>query len=309
MNLLITGVNGDIGYSIFRILKNRFDIEILIGTDVTEYNLMGIDSKYYQVPHSSDRRNYLKVMKLLIEKHSIDLVIPSNEVEIITLKANLHLFNSELILLVQDLAVEKKLFFKNHSLVFLKSIGVQIADFFNVNEYDHSFHFPLYFKRNFSSGGEGVFLISDQVDLDYYKGKFPDSIVQENIFSKNEYTISVFNDGEDFKMIVFLRELGFGGLSKWVRVVDNSIALNVVKKINKSIDLVGSYNIQGTVIDGVFKVFEINMRISSTVSIRNLLGFKDLNWWIDLVCYNKKSVYNPPKVGDEVVRYFKEMVL
>lgn len=308
MNILITGVNGDIGLSIYNILIQREDVEILISTDTSHYKLIKKDSLYFKIPHCTITEEYLKNINHLIIKYSVDVVIPSNELEMLTLTNNLHLLE-RILLLANTNAIKKNLFSKYDSLNFLRRIGVKVGDFSTISDYDNRFYYPFYLKLNQSSGSKGVHLINDNRDYDYLTKKYPDSVLQERLLSDRELTISVFSHEDVFYMISFLRELGYGGLSKWVRVIDNSIAYNSVKIINDYLGLTGSYNIQGMIIENEFIIFEINMRISSTVSIRHMLGFEDLNWWLDSLFYDKSIKYKKVESGIEVARHLQEKLL
>lgn len=307
MNVLVTGVNGDIGNSIYHILKQRKDVDLLISTDINDYKLQEKNSIYYKIPHSDETDKYLEKINYILNEHNIDFIIPSNELEIIKLTKYSKILVRG-ILLTHKIALEKNLFLKFDSLSYLKSIGIKVGDFSDIYNYDNRFSYPFYIKANQSSGSRGVFLIFDRVDFDYYKTKLSDYVIQENLISDQEVSISVFSSGRDFSMISFERKLGYGGLSKWVRVIDNSFAYDSVKAINNSLKIVGSYNIQGVLIKSKLVIFEINMRISSTISIRHLLGFEDLNWWIDLHLNKKQRRYHEAEVGTEAVRILKERI-
>jgi len=308
MNILITGVNGDIGLSIYNILIQREDVEFLVSTDTSDYKLIKKDSLYFKIPHSSNTEEYLKNINQLIIKYSLDVVIPSNELEILTLAKNNHLLE-RVYLLTNNSAISKNLFSKYDSLEFLRSIGVKVGDFSAISNYDNRFSYPFYLKLNQSSGSKGVHLVDDYRDYVYLTSKYPDSVLQEKLISDKELTVSVFSNGAGFYMISFIRELGYGGLSKWVRVIDDSVAYNSVKIINEFLGIKGSYNVQGMIVENEFIVFEINMRISSTVSIRHMLGFEDLNWWLDSLFYNKKIKYKKVDLGIEVARHLQEKLL
>jgi carbamoyl-phosphate synthase large subunit len=309
MNVLITGVNGDIGFAVYNILLKRGDIKTLLCTDVTSYTLINKKKDYKKISHSDNKIQYLREIEELVSEHKIDLVIPTNEAEILMLSKFAKDFKIAPKILSHDPMLLDIFFSKSKSLNWIKQFNIPHGHFYDTNLYSHQLEFPYFLKRNSSSGGRGVFKLDDMFDFLYYSKKYPDSIVQEDLGQNNEYTISVFSYNEDFCFVVFERVLGYGGLSKWVKVNDNSVALDLVTMVNKHIGSVGSYNIQAINKGNQLKIIEINLRISSTLSIRNKINFDDLNWWIDYMFYDKRHVFINEYIGKEFVRTISDKSL
>ena len=171
-----------------------------------------------------------------------------------------------------------------------------------VDEFNNQMDFPFLMKNKFSQGSKGVFLIEDNDDYQYYKKKYPDSIIQEIVGdSENEFTIALFSDGETFHSIAFRRILGYEGLSKFVRLVKDCKIDDLATKIGKALNLRGDINIQvRRNHEGNYIPFEINPRISSTLAFRHYFGFEDLKWWINLACENEDEVFYESKYADGV---------
>ena len=68
-------------------------------------------------------------------------------------------------------------------------------------------------------------------------------------------------------------------------------------------------NIQLRLTDDGPIVFEINPRLSSTLVFRDMLGFKDLEWWIQSKTKQKISSYNKPKAGTLFYRGISEYIV
>ena len=93
-----------------------------------------------------------------------------------------------------------------------------------------------------------------------------------------------------------------GGTTSWIRVVEDDRISRYCEKIAECLNLRGSINIQLiATIEGP-KAFEINGRFSSTVAMRDQLGFCDLHWSIQDQVFGKSSPYVPPKAGTELFR-------
>ena len=56
---------------------------------------------------------------------------------------------------------------------------------------------------------------------------------------------------------------------------------NILKALVKKLNFEGSINVQFKIFKNKIKIFEINPRLSSTVYMRDLIGFKDCYWWIN----------------------------
>ena len=68
-------------------------------------------------------------------------------------------------------------------------------------------------------------------------------------------------------------------------------------------------NIQFKIQNNQIKIFDINPRLSSTIKMRDLLGFKDCLWWINekLKIPNKKLI--KIKKNKTIVKYFQEKII
>ena len=66
--------------------------------------------------------------------------------------------------------------------------------------------------------------------------------------------------------------------TSWAEVIKNSKIEKLCKKITEEIDFFGPANFQLILTKKGMMIFEINPRFSSTVLMRNYLGFTDLLW-------------------------------
>ena len=84
---------------------------------------------------------------------------------------------------------------------------------------------------------------------------------------------------------------------------------NKLLKIADQLNLNGALNIQFKMQEDQIKIFDINARLSSTVRMRDLIGFQDCLWWIeDKLNLPKK---NPVKIKKNkiLIKYFNEKVI
>ena len=72
-----------------------------------------------------------------------------------------------------------------------------------------------------------------------------------------------------------------GNYTAWAKVIKNSKIEKLCKKVTEEIDFFGPANFQLILTKKGPMIFEINPRFSSTVLMRNYLGFTDLVWSIE----------------------------
>jgi carbamoyl-phosphate synthase large subunit len=140
--------------------------------------------------------------------------------------------------------------------------------------------FPFFFKKNIGYGNKGYSLVKNFGQL---KNKINNKnwVGQEYLGGKdNEYTCSIIKLKNFEKVLILNRKLHKAGYTYFAKVEKNQKLENILINFARKINLHGSINIQLKIIKNQFKVFDINARLSSTVMMRNIIGFKDCVWWI-----------------------------
>lgn len=289
--ILITGVGGDIGQSVIKCLKDeniKRNIEIL-GCDVDYYAAGKIEvAKFFQSPWANEPQKYLSFMEKLKRTEGINYIFPTTEAEIEFFNENRNYF------------IEKKIaiFINNNDIIstfsdkfttvnFLKKNKLPFPLTFELDNYSiNKLPFPLLLKPRKGCGSKGLMIINNEEELNFFKIKARDMIVQEMIGSPDEeYTVGVFSTGKNVYSIAFKRvlHLGYGGLSKIAQLVLDDRIKELAEKIAKVSSLKGPLNIQLRKTEKGYIPFEINPRLSSTVYLRHCFGFQDVKWWINLI--------------------------
>lgn len=294
--ILVTGVGGDIGQGIIKCLRELEPLPILIGCDIDKYAAGSkfVDN-FHVSPRASEEENYVEFIKLMIKQYDIEYIIPSTEYEIKVInKFRSFLDKKEIKLLINNDKIITTFLDKYETYNFFRENELPFPETYLVSEFKNQLAFPFILKLKESAGSKGVFKIHDEEELEYYRAKYDDSIVQELIGDiDNEYTIGVFSDGLNTHHIAFRRYLGLGSLSRYVELVDDDPAIKkLADDVAKLTNLKGSINIQVRKTEDKYLVFEINPRISSTVYFRNHFGFEDVKWWLD-VMDGKTIKYKP----------------
>lgn len=295
INILVTGIGGDIGIGITKILNEIKYHKILVGCDINKYpaNMIDVDFFHY-APSARNKEKYLSFINDIICRHDIDLIIPSSEIEIKTLDENRLILGDKVKVLINDNKIINIFMDKLKTIEFFASNGIEHPETYDIMKFTDQLTYPYLLKDKFTQGSKGVVKIEDIDDFKYYKKKYPNSIIQEIVgVDSEEYTIGVFSDGNSVYNIAFQRELGYGSLSKFVKRVSDPKIDKLAKTIANIVNLRGSINIQARKNSkGEYIPFEINPRLSSTLAFRHYFGFKDLKWWIDLM-YGSKMEQKP----------------
>jgi len=301
-NILITGIGGDIGFGVAKILKECHVAKKIIGSDIHN-NHPGkkvVDDTI--IIERADSEYYLHCLKDAIEKYSIDLLIPMSEAEIRVFHYNnlkkelkdlsVVLANTKAL----EIGLDKYITYK-----FLKSLDLPFPWTILVKKSPPR-ETPCIIKSRTGSGSKSINIVYDEF-IDYYTRNRPDDIWQELLLPEDqEYTCGLYGlKNGDIRTIVFKRRLG-GGFSVYGEVTINQEIEDLLLKIAKNLELKGSINIQLRLTERGPIIFEINPRFSSTIVFRHKMGFRDVIWSL----YDQKDIpleeYITPKEGTKFYR-------
>lgn len=295
-NILITAVGGDIGQSVVHCLLETEYAKRLCGCDMDPYAAGRALLRRFEIaPTVDDEKSYKEFVLNVIKTHDVRFILPITEKEISFFSRKISYFESlgiKVLVLHPDLT---RIFLDKYATIeYLKKNKFDVPRTFLAKNYKGQLEFPFILKSRHVCGGKGLVTINGEQDLMFYLDKNPNSILQEAIGNINdEYTVGVFSDGTNIYSIAFQRYLGYGSMTKFARLIDDSALTNLSKNIAKVCKLKGPLNIQLRKTPKGYLPFEINPRISSTVYFRHRFGFEDVRWWLDI--YNGKKISYLPK--------------
>ena len=307
-NILITGIGGDIGLGVAKILKECRVVKNLVGSDIHNNHPGKFLVDETIIIERTDSEIYLGCLQEMIEKYSIDLLIPMSEAEI-------RLFHQEglieklkplPVILPNDKALEIGLD-KYKTYNFLKSLSLPYPWTILVNQ-NQPIETPCIIKSRWGSGSKNVIIVYDDF-IDFYSKSRPDDIWQELLLPEDqEYTCCLYGlKNGNTRSIVFKRRLG-GGYSIYGEVIHNKEIESLLLKIAKNLELKGSINVQLRLTKKGPIIFEINPRFSSTLVFRHMMGFRDVIWSL----YEEKGLpleqYISPKEGTKFYRGSTEYI-
>jgi carbamoyl-phosphate synthase large subunit len=305
MKFLVTGANGDIALSIKEIIKRNFKNSIIDGCEI---NLNGkgkfFFDKVIKVPKSNDN-DFIRKFNNLSKKY--DLIVPTVESEIKVFSKNYKKINKNKFLLnnqkIIDLFLDK---LKTHKFLKEKKIGnLKFTDY--LSEWK-KYKFPMFLKLREGAGNQNYKVLLSKKDIPKFI-KNSNQIIQEYLNEQKEYTACLYSYLKIKKIIVFERILD-KDKSFYIKYVSNKSLEKKLLMISKLINFNGSINIQFKILNNKLKIFEINPRLSSTVNMRDILGFKDCVWWIkDFLNIKNKLNSISYKKNTKMIRYEKIKIL
>lgn len=308
MRILVTGVAGDIGYGIGRILKASGIAEYIVGCDVHNEHPGALVFDSCEVIERADSGQYINSLMEAAKRHCIDLIIPTSEPELRFLLREKLLDNVEGISLL--MANEKALtvgFDKLGTARFLESAGLLYPWTKFVSEGPPD-RMPCIIKSRVGAGGKDVALVQKEL-VELYSRTRPADIWQEYLHPDDqEFTCGVYrSSGWEIRTIIFRRKLN-AGITVYGEVVENVDIEELLAAVAEKLNLIGSINIQLRMTERGPIIFEINPRFSSTVVFRHMIGFEDLIWSINDKVGQSVSNYIRPKVGKKFYRGTNEII-
>ena len=282
ISFLVTGAAGDIGFNICRILREKYQNSKIVCTDVNpDVPYQKIGANFCLLPRADDE-NYLRSLVKLIEQYGIDYVIPTSEHELRYLTEIEEFLPTNVApkIIWASRSVRMLGFDKLLTSKFLLDSGFANLSV-SLNTDGLPDDYPCIYKSRFGAGGDAVFKVDNLLQAKLYQELYPDYIWQVYATEDHgEFTACLFSDGSRIRSVIFQRTLS-GGVSRTAKMVSNVDYITYIEDIGKKLEFTGSINMQFRIYDMVPHVFEINPRFSSTVKMRDMIGFKDVIWSIE----------------------------
>jgi len=315
-NILVSGASGIVGYGILRSLKASGKELRLIGTTIYEDSVaQGFCDIFEKAPLTTEPA-YITWLKGIIERYQIDLLIPGIEAdlykwaehitEIRKTDALVVMNNPDLVAICRDKWIfYERLIENDTALAIPTSID---TDFDSLAE---RFGLPLLLKPRVGYGSKGIVRINDQQDfLKYQSGIGEIHLVQPIIGNDDEeYSTSAFCDGKGgyYAIMTIKRKLSSEGFTGKAEVVELEQINNSVLTLCRIFKPVGPTNFQFRKQADIFKLLEINPRISSATSIRMAFGYNEAKMAVEYYL-EKKEPKQPIIRRGRAVRYSEDFI-
>ena len=307
MKILVSGVAGDIGFGLGRILRDWSLFDQLHGIDISQDHPGSLIFDFTAVAPRADNYAYIDWLIDYVKIHKINIFIPTSEVEILQVSRNINAFKSICKVLINDIRLIEKSLDKNETLNFLQKCGVDVPQHGIVEPNSRPARYPVIVKPRRGQGSKGLLKLSNEAQF----CEIGEGYVWQEYLEPNdeEYTCAVFVSKVFESRVLLLKRTLVGGYTGKATVVENMEITEYVRKIIESWNVCGAYNIQLRLTTDGPKLFEINPRISSTVVFRDKLGFEDFKWWVLDVLDMKIPDYRGVAVGTKIYRGNAEYIV
>jgi len=310
VNVLISGIAGDIGFGAGRILRGWGWTGQLYGIDIhSEHPGTFVFDRHDVAPRATDEA-YLGWLALHVERHNISLFIPTSEAEIAVLtERGLREIAGARILIANRQAVTRSLD-KHACMAFLAERGLRVPEN-GIVGVTAPRTYPVIVKPRAGQGSKHIQRIDDAHA--FGERAIPGQIWQEYLTPDDqEYTCPVYHSAARGTHILVIRRTLSGGLTGRGEVITEPRIEDYVAEIARHLELDGAINVQlRLTVDGPC-LFEINPRLSSTLVFRDKMGFCDLRWWIQDTVGTEHTPplpsYRPPAPGTRFFRGAQEYI-
>jgi carbamoyl-phosphate synthase large subunit len=315
INILVTAVGSELAFSVIKALKLASFPFKLFGSDINR-EVVGKYwcDKFYQVPLAIHEAAYIQKLKEIIKSEGIHAIIPTNDVEILTLSRYKEELQNSCNCIVVTNSFEEVERFNDKWLSYLWFDENKIPcprtyllkDVIMQEKILSGLTFPMILKPRIGGGSRSIFKIHSIKELLDFSLVMPDHVLQEYLYPDNEeYTAGVYRTRNDEVFVIILkRTLKFGMTNTAETVLDSDLE-NFIRKSILRTKLAGSVNIQFRLTHQGPKVLEINPRFSGTTGIRANFGFNDIEMAINEFVLNNELIQPDIKSGF-VLRYFEE---
>lgn len=309
-NILVSGVAGDIGFSVGRIIKTLGAFYKLHGIDIHDKHAgLCIFEQCHVAPKANDI-HYIEWLSDYIIKNNIHIFIPTSEAEIYRLaNEQIKFIEGAKVLISNDLVVTNGLD-KYECLAFLSKKGIRVPMNGLVSKKPPA-QYPVIIKPRSGQGSKNIIYVDNEsMYLSKNIQHLNDFVWQEYLGTDDqEYTCAIYNSTKVKIRTIILRRKLQGGFTVSGEVVNNNEITNYIENISTVMNLNGVMNIQLRLTSDGPKIFEINPRLSSTLVFRDKMGFCDLRWWLSDALDLKVEKYKPVKSGRIFYRGIQEYII
>ena len=246
---------------------------------LSDYLVVGVDAddmavgrflvdKFYRVPMADDP-DYIKTLANICKKEKADVVLILVDEEIGALAGKTFPVATSITNPTMTLfCLDKRQFYllPKHLREFEKKI--RLPDTWLLDNFRY-YGGEYILKPRYGRGSQGIYKVSDEIDLKYYQTKLKDYLIQRYI-EGNEYTVDVLRNrhGEFLAVIPRERIAPDSGLSIKGRTVHDEKIIKRTEHVVDGLGLWGAVNVQW--IDDC--LIEVNPRLAGSVALSIAAG-------------------------------------
>jgi carbamoyl-phosphate synthase large subunit len=283
---LVTGAGSSTGVSIFKALRLSALSPRIVATDAQPVSsgLYRADVGYV-LPWVRDLEAYIGSLTRICRDELVDLICLGSEAEVRGLAAHREVIEAEsgARVVVNDARHIDTFMDKLLMVEALAGRGFPVPDSAAADDPDASRRFvarhdpPFMLKGRRSSGSKQVFVIKRMDELASLARSVPSPMLQEYLRPDDEeYTVGVFKSPtRGFVGQIVLHRSMAAGLTYKAEVVQDPEIERVCRSVVEAFDIWGPVNLQLRKTDAGVRIFEINLRFSSSAVMRAHFGFNE----------------------------------
>ncbi len=276
--ILITAIGGDIAQGTAMIVREYFPDWQIFGTDMETRHGGSLYADVFTTAPPASAPEYLTWLEDFVIRNEIDYCLPMSESELSVLAENgTNVIGHSKLIWAGATAIRIGCD-KLHTADFIRSLDIPVPWTFAA-ESEPIPCFPCIFKLRRSAGSKAVFLCNSAEEVNFFRTRTPDAIVQEYLpDASSEVTCAVYRTREGQVSTLQMRRRLIGGLTGWAQVFRDKRIDIMCERIANALNVQGAINIQLRITPDGPRIFEINPRLSSTVLMRHAAGFTDVVW-------------------------------
>lgn len=242
-------------------------------------------NNYYHFPESNDHNQYLFFIKQLCQKEKIDIIIPSDEDELLFLET--HRYELDCMLICPKKEILALLLDKYEASIAMEKLGIHtpkiITDLCNQQPQNGK----VIFREKHGSGSQGIYKINLQIDH-YIINKFNKKTFMQECIEGKEYTVDVLCDKDgNIKIAIPRHRLDIrAGISYKCSIKYNEEIISIVKNIYSKFYIPGFSNVQFIENENGIYFIELNPRFAGTGIASCLASFNLVELFINHFIYD-----------------------
>lgn len=278
MNIALTAIGSMSSEAVISSIRNN-NKNSVIGFDIYPKEWIATSklvNSFYKVPSAKDKE-YISTILKLCSLNKIEYLIPltDNEVDVLSPQRQLFERNGITLCLPHQNSISiarDKLktfnYFKNNNRILV------VPTFENINDIDAKKYNNIIAKPRKGRSSEGIIKSNDIKKLKYHFSKSNNYIFQP-IIEGTFITVDTIRDIFDNKMSISRKELirTMNGAGIVVEIFKDKKLDSIVNCITKSLDIIGSINIEFILKKDKYFLMEINPRFSAGIGYSIISGY------------------------------------
>ena len=311
--IFVSGASGIVGYGVLKSLRQA-NSGYLYGATIYNISPANCFADEVLIAPPTVSAEYIPWLIETIKSKKIDMIIPTIEIDVEVWNENRDELEKTgaVVLLNNEELIRHCLDKLEFSRILLKEkVRCRIPSYESLSEIqDFGGGYIVKPKKGF--GSRGIFYAKSYDELKQFEKLIKSThFVQEYVgHASEEYTVSCFfnRNSEICAMVALKRKLSKQGFTEIAESVDSIFFRDTILELAHVFRPIGPTNFQFRVHNGQLKLLEINPRISSSTSIRCLLGYNESKMAVEYFL-DEETVIQPEVRQGKGVRYVEDYLL